>query len=45
LRVKCVLNPESGLEKYNPQYTRWAARQRGIEQRRMGKRSAANHPH
>lgn len=37
LRVKCVLNPESGLEKYNPQYTRWAARQRGIEQRRMGK--------
>jgi 2,4-dienoyl-CoA reductase-like NADH-dependent reductase (Old Yellow Enzyme family) len=24
-RVKCVLNPESGLEKYNPAYTRWAA--------------------
>ncbi len=24
LRVKCVLNPESGLEKYNPDYTRWA---------------------
>jgi len=26
LRVKCVLNPESGLEKYNPEYTRWAVR-------------------
>lgn len=24
LRVKCVLNPESGLEKYNYDYTRWA---------------------
>jgi 2,4-dienoyl-CoA reductase-like NADH-dependent reductase (Old Yellow Enzyme family) len=25
LRVKCVLNPETGLEKYNRKYTRWAA--------------------
>lgn len=25
LRVRCVLNPECGLEKYNPEYTRWAA--------------------
>jgi 2,4-dienoyl-CoA reductase-like NADH-dependent reductase (Old Yellow Enzyme family) len=24
LRVQCVLNPENGLEKYNPAYTRWS---------------------
>jgi dimethylglycine catabolism A len=24
LRVQCVLNPEVGLEKYNPAYTRWS---------------------
>jgi 2,4-dienoyl-CoA reductase-like NADH-dependent reductase (Old Yellow Enzyme family) len=45
LRVKCVLNPESGLEKYNPRYTRWAVRQRGIEQRRRGKVAPVHHPH
>ena len=45
LRVKCVLNPESGLEKYNPQYTQWAARQRGIEQRRTGKVTSPQHRH
>lgn len=33
LRVKCVRNPESGLEKYNPRYTRWAAKRRPIERR------------
>jgi len=33
LRVKCIRNPESGLERYNPQYTQWHARQRAIEQR------------
>ncbi|MEW6442814.1 MAG: NADH:flavin oxidoreductase [bacterium] len=33
LPVKCVLNPESGLERYNPQYTQWAAKQRVIEKR------------
>jgi 2,4-dienoyl-CoA reductase-like NADH-dependent reductase (Old Yellow Enzyme family) len=45
LRVQCVLNPESGLERYNPAYTRWAARQRGITQRRRGRlpASAARH--
>ena len=24
LRAQCVLNPETGLEKYNPAYTRWS---------------------
>jgi 2,4-dienoyl-CoA reductase-like NADH-dependent reductase (Old Yellow Enzyme family) len=33
LRIKCVRNPESGLERYNPQYTQWAARRKAIERR------------
>ena len=33
LRIKCVCNPESGLERYNPQYTQWAARHKAIERR------------
>ena len=33
LRIRCVRNPESGLEKYNPQYTRWAVKRRAIEKR------------
>lgn len=33
LRVKCVRNPESGLERYNPQYSQWHIRQRAIEHR------------
>ncbi len=33
LRIKCVRNPESGLERYNPRYTQWAARHRAIERR------------
>ena len=36
LRIKCVCNPESGLERYNPRYTQWAARQRVIERRSDG---------
>lgn len=31
--VKCALNPEAGLEKYNPDYTRWAVKRRAIEKR------------
>lgn len=31
LRVKCLRNPESGLERYNPQYTQWHARGRAIQ--------------
>ncbi|MBI5505280.1 MAG: NADH:flavin oxidoreductase [Deltaproteobacteria bacterium] len=33
LKVKCIRNPESGLERYNPQYTQWQVRQRAIERR------------
>jgi len=40
LRVKCVLNPESGLERYNPAYTRWAARRRRIVAGRRSRREA-----
>lgn len=33
LRIKCVCNPESGLERFNPRYTEWAARQKAIERK------------
>lgn len=33
LRIKCVCNPESGLEKYNPRYTQWEARRDAIGRR------------
>lgn len=39
LGVRRVLNPESGIERYNPQYTRWAARRKGIQQRQGADRA------
>jgi 2,4-dienoyl-CoA reductase-like NADH-dependent reductase (Old Yellow Enzyme family) len=33
LPVRCYLNPESGLERYNPDYTPWAVKRRAIEKR------------
>jgi 2,4-dienoyl-CoA reductase-like NADH-dependent reductase (Old Yellow Enzyme family) len=33
LRIKCVVNPESGLERYNPRYTEWAARQKATDRK------------
>jgi 2,4-dienoyl-CoA reductase-like NADH-dependent reductase (Old Yellow Enzyme family) len=33
LPVKCILNPESGLERYNPEYTQWAAKRAAIEKK------------
>lgn len=33
LPAKCILNPESGLERYNPEYTQWAAKRSAIEKR------------
>jgi len=40
LGIKCAVNPEAGLERYNPDYTRWAAKRRAIE-KRQGKREMA----
>ncbi len=45
LRLKCVRNPESGLERYNPLYTQWAARQRTIRRRIGAPESTPVRPH
>ncbi len=38
LRIKCTLNPESGLERYNPRYAPLAARQKASARGRSGAR-------
>lgn len=38
LRIKCVRNPESGLERYNPRYSPLAARKTATARRRSGGR-------
>ena len=38
LGLRCAKNPEAGIERYNPEYTRWAVKRRAIEKRQAAKK-------